>query len=562
MLRTWRFFVAAFAFLFCAAQAPSQRIDYVFTPVMQDGALQAVQVDLTFRGQGDGETGLRLPSAWGGEQELWRSIEGLTLVSGAGMRDGANVHERILTHTPNARIHVRYRIIQDYGGPPPAGRNTYRPVIQPSYFHFIGEATMVTPELHPATPARVRTRNLPRGWSFASDLQHPGLQLGRVWASITVGGDYRVRRAAADSNIRVAIRGDWSFSDEAFTSQVGEIISGHRRFWSDRSSPYLVTVTQTFADTQGHLSMGGTGLDDAFAFFATANVQEARIARTLAHESFHTWIPGRIGGQPEQDEAANYWLTEGFTDFYMGRLLVREGLWTPRQFADNFNEMLAAYAQSPVREAPNTRILADYWNDYSVQQLPYQRGRLLATIWDARLRGNGASLDRVMHEMRARALAGDALTAAEMFPVVMSLEGADVRADIETYAIQGQRILLPEDVFGPCGRVVTRETPVFDRGWNANALQSNGNIITGVDPALPAYAAGMRDGMVLVRRDAGVIGDAETQITYVVRDGDGERAITYYPRGRGTYVRQTFELALPLEDERYARCRAVIGGAN
>jgi predicted metalloprotease with PDZ domain len=553
---------AALAFVFCAGQsAPSQRITYTLTPVMQGGALQALQIDLTFRGQGDGETALRLPADWGGEQELWRGIEALEIVSGAEMRDGAALNERVLTHEPNARIQVRYRVIQDWDGAPMGGRNTYRPIVQPTYFHLIGEAALVTPELHLATPARLRVRGLPRGWNFASDLQHPGLVLGRVWTSITVGGDYRIRRAT-DANIRVAIRGEWSFTDQAFAAQVGDIIGGHRRFWGDRSTPYLVTVTQTAQRGPGQMSVGGTGLDDAFAFFATPNSDDAPIARTLAHESLHTWIPGRIGGMPQENEAAHYWFSEGFTDFYTGRMLVREGLWTPQQFADDLNEMLAAYAQSPVRDAPNTRIVADFWSDGDVQRLPYQRGRFLATMWDARLRAQNRSLDEAVREMRERALAGDSAKAPDMLPVVLESIGLDVRGDIAIYAEGGARVLLPEDLFAPCGRVVTREVPAFSRGFDIEATQANNGRISGVDPASPAYAAGLRDGMVLRRRERGVIGDAEQEFAYVVLDGQTERTIAYLPRGRGTYVLQRFEIDTPLEGERYAQCRAVLGGAN
>lgn len=551
----------ALAFVFCAGlSVPSQRITYTLTPVMEDGALQAVQIDLIFRGQGDGETGLRLPDEWGGETELWRGIEGLEVVSGADMRDGASANERVLTHEPNARIHVRYRVIQDWEGAPSGGRNTYRPIIQPTYFHLIGETALVTPDLHNATPTRVRMRHIPRGWRFASDLQHRGLALGHVWASITVGGDYRIH-TASDGATRVAIRGEWSFSDEDFTAQVAEIVGSQRAFWDDRSSPYLVTVTQTVQRHEGQMSVGGTGLSDAFAFFSTPNVGDAPIARTLAHESFHTWIPGLIGGMSEENEAASYWFSEGLTDFYTGRMLVRAGLWTPQQFADDLNQMLEAYAQSPVRDAPNARIVADFWSDQQVQQLPYQRGRFLMTIWDARLRAGGNNLDAAMREMRERATAGDPLKAVDMFPVVLDSMGLDIRADVAANVEAGARVLLPENVFAPCGRVTTTEMPNFDAGFNIAAMRANNRVISGVDPGLPAYAAGLRNGMVFVRQQSGHVGDAEQRLVLVVRDGEQERTISYMPRGRGTYALQRLEIDPALEGERLAQCRIVLGGA-
>ncbi|MGE0742881.1 MAG: hypothetical protein AB7O98_16195 [Hyphomonadaceae bacterium] len=556
-----RVLCAAAALLFCVGAGPPQRIDYTLTPLLRDGVLQAVQVDLEFTGNPDGQTALRLPSSWGGRDELWRSIEGLAVIAGGTMRATDQPYARVLAHRPNARLHIRYRIVQDFEGAPNAEQgNAYRAVIQPNYFHFIGSAALVAPDVNLASLVRVRTRNLPRGWAFASDLQHAGLNLGRINPSITVGGDFRVLRAS-DPNIRVAIRGQWSFSDADFTAQVGEIIAGQRRFWGDESAPYLVTVIQLEAPNPGWLSIGGTGLEDAFAFFATPNGEARTITRTLAHEGLHTWIPGRIGGAPEQDEAAQYWLSEGFTDFFTGRVLVREGLWSPADFADDLNTMLRAYAQSPVRAEPNTRILADFWREQVVQQLPYQRGRLLATVWDGQLRARGRDLDDAVLEMRERARAGDPIPAVEMFPIVADSLGVDVRADIAVHVERGTPILLPEDVFAPCGRVTTRRLPSFHRGFDIEATSANNNVISGVDPSLPAYAAGMRDGMVLVRRDAGEIGNSELEIAYVVRDGETERMIRYVPRGHGMLELQQLELADDLTGERLAECERVLGGA-
>ena len=125
--------LAALAMLVCSAQAPSGRLEYELTPILENGALTALQVDLRFRGEADGETDLRLPDEWGGQPELWRSIADVTAVAGATIANGETANERILTHRPNARLHVRYRVIQDFEGAPNARQgNAYRPVIQPT----------------------------------------------------------------------------------------------------------------------------------------------------------------------------------------------------------------------------------------------------------------------------------------------------------------------------------------------------------------------------------------------------------------------------------------------
>lgn len=551
---------AAAAALFCASAAAPPRIDYALTPIMQDGALSAVQIDLRFRGEADGESDLRLPDSWGGQDELWRSIQGLEIISGASaIRTGEAANMRILTHRPNARIHVRYRVIQDWDGVPRAEiGNVYRPTIQPTYFHLIGNAFMATPGAASLdTRVRFTVRDLPRGWSYASDLEHPDLRLTEVWSSIVVAGDFRILRDPR-SQVRVAIRGEWSFTDADFLSRAANILSSERGFWGDEATPYLVTVLH-LEGPEGWLSVGGTGLDDAFAFFATPNAGADPIARTLAHESFHTWISSQVGGLPNDDQALQYWLSEGFTDFYTARLLVRGGQWTVEQYAADLNEALRAYAQSPARTASNAQILANFWSDRDTQRLPYQRGRFLAMIWDARLRSAGHSMDDVVHDMRRRASNGDQY-AVETFVAASPSFGLDLGSDIETYVDRGAAILLPEDVVAPCGRIITRDVPNFHRGFDIQATQANNNVISGVDRTLPAYAAGMRDGMTLVRRDGGEIGNSELEIAYVVRDGDTERTFRYMPRGQGAYTMQQLELAQGLEGERLAQCLAVIGG--
>ncbi len=555
-----RWLLALAALGLCAGFGAPARVDYVLTPLFENGALNAIEVDLTFRGGRGGETALELPSEWGGQRELWRGIQDLSVISGATMSDGADAWRRVLHHRGGAAIHLRYRVIQDRPGDPSAEQgNAYRPVIRPSYFHLIGEAFLVQPGVDENSPTYVSIRGLPHGWSFASDLEHPRLVLSQALQSVTVGGDYRIV-TTADPHIRVALRGQWMFTDAEFAARVNAIITGERGFWRDRSTPHLVTVTQLAAPNSGWLSLGGTGLGDAFALFATANVDLRQVTRTLAHEGLHTWIPNLVGGLPEQNEASDYWFSEGFTDFYTGRLLVREGLWTPADYAADFNEMLSAYAQSPVRAAPNARVVADFWSDGDVGRLPYQRGRILAAIWEARLRARGRSLDAVMATMRERARHGDPLRAAALFTEVMNALGVDVRADIAAYIDGGAPLVLADDVFAPCGVLEAHTSPVFSRGFDIAATQAHNNVISGVDPALPAYAAGLRDGMVLVRRDHGAIGDSEREIAYIVLDGQTQRTIAYMPRGHGDYTAQRLAIAEPLAGDELRRCLSVLAG--
>ena len=161
------------------------------------------------------------------------------------MRDGERVSERVLTHEPNARIHVRYRVIQDWEGAPhrraqhvsPDRTAHLFPSDRRSRAGHAGPAPRDTDTpAHTRHAARLALRVRPAA--------------PRPRARACVGEHHRRRRlshppSARTAPSRVAIRGDWSFTDEAFTAQVADIIGGHRAFWGDRSAPYLVTVTQT-----------------------------------------------------------------------------------------------------------------------------------------------------------------------------------------------------------------------------------------------------------------------------------------------------------------------------
>ena len=543
-----------------AHAATAAAVHFTLSPVLSGDSLSAMAVEIRFVGDEDGETVLELPNNWGGKTALYEGIRDL-VVSGEGgatLVAGDARERRTIRHAPRAALTVRYRVVQLWAGEPAVtGGNEYRPVIQPGYFHLIGEAVFAHPGRPMVTPATFQWSGAPRGWTFASDIEHPtsgALRLGHLVESITVGGDFRVTRRGP---LRVAIRGAWSFSDSAFVGRLEPIIASHRRFWGDPEQPFLVTMLP-IRGPEGQRSTGGTGRNDAFALMSTPNVEEANLTRLLAHEHLHTWIPRRLGSMPEQDEASDYWLSEGFTDFYTLRLLLRDRLWTIEQFTGAVNEVLRAYASSSVRTAPNARIVSDFWKDPEVRQLPYQRGFLLAMLWDQRLRTTSLGardLDDVMLAMKAEASAasGRPPRATMRLAEHMRRAGLDVHADIERHIVNGEAILWPADLLGPGAQVTTSEVAVFERGFDPVKTAENGNRVTSLDPAGPAYRAGLREGMTILRREAGTTGDSRVPIRYRVKDGESERLIEFRPEGRERLTLQELTLAPTTDDGLAAR---------
>lgn len=522
-----------------------------------------MDVAVAFNGETDGETILDLPDAWGGEEDLWKALHDVR-ADGAEVRPGADGAHRVLRHAPGARVIVRYRVAQETPGPPEAGRrNPYRAIIQPTYFQLIGDAVVALPaNANQRASAHLSIEGMPAGATFASDSQHPALTVKGLSESVMVGGDFRV--IDAGGGVRLAIRGTWPTTDADWRERVASIGAAQRAYWGAASEPYLVTILPVAGDPES-TSAGGTGRADAFAFFATTNTSIDVIARILGHEMMHTWIPGRIGGMPEHGEERDYWLSEGFTDWASWRVNVGSGAWTPEDFARAFNEALAAYDLSSVRTAPNTRIAEAFWSDADVQKLPYQRGLLIATLWDHRVRtatAGAQNFDDVLLRMQHLARRRPDVTAAQFLPETMRrVAGVEIGVDWTELVAEGRVVNLPPNIFAPCGRIVSERRAAWVRGFDFFATQQADWMVRGVVDGNAAWRAGLRNGMRLrqwsERSDAR---DATRPVTAGVDDNGVRRDITWTPTdGSGRDVRR-LALTPDMSPAQRAACVTRLGG--
>lgn len=551
-----------------AAQSDSA-VSYTVAPVMEGAALTGLAVEIRFAGDADGETRLELPQRWAGTDSLWRQVEEVRVEGASSVREDS-AWVRVITHAPGAALAVRYRVRSAYAEEPGPGYHKALPLILPGWFFFHGEGVFAAPEGRQEAPARFAWSGFPAQWKIASDLDHlagarPGMVKDLV-ESVAIGAPDLtvVRRELGGAPVSFAVRGSWDFAPEALADAVMGIVQAENALWGDAGRPFVIPLAPLGVSPRG-LSYTGTGRGDGFSIASTSGFPLADASRFLAHEYMHTWIGGEIGGSP--DEAAGaFWITEGFADFYGLRALLRAGLWTPAQFIAELNRVLTRNANSPARTLPNAAIGERFWTDANVQQLPYDRGHLLALLLDHRIRahtGGRADMDDVLLAQRALARrneqAGTRVDAAALFPIVVRQElGMDIAAELERHAERGEPVLLPGDLFGTCARVETVTQPDFHRGFDLPATEANGMRITGLDPGSPAYAAGMRDGMRIIRREAGTAGDATVEIAYRVDDAGTERVFRYLPQGKGRVTLQRFVLTPEATSE---RCIRLMSGA-
>ncbi len=547
--------------------APAPAVRYALSPVFDGGALKAIAVEIRFAGDADGETRLVIPDEWAGNDGLWKHLEAVTVIGGTVEEPGPT--RRVISHRPGAPLTVRYRLVNGYGGDPAPGMgNPYRPVIRPTWFQLIGDAAFIEVEGRQEAPVRVRWTGWPKAWRHASDLDHG--EMGRTLRSqelidsVSIGGTALSihEREIEGGRLRFAVLGEWDFRTSGFADELASIVSAQRRFWGDANGPFFVSMTPIAAAGDWR-SAGGAGRGDGFALFSTRNATGG-LRYLVAHEHTHSWVPARLGRMPPVEQM-DYWFSEGFTDFYALRTLLHSGGWSLEAYVDKLNEELAAHDASPARNWSNSRLAEAFWTDKVAQRLPYRRGMLLAYRWDQMIRvrtGGAKDLDDVMLAMRNRAKEpGQKLLVREAFGLAMrDVAGIDIADDLKRLVEDGEGFELPDGLFGDCAQVSRETRGVFEQGWTAKAVSGGGYVFDKVRPGSNAWKAGIRDGMVLLGKSAGVTGDERQDFVVGVRDEAGQRKITYRPVGEGTYVLRQVVLRSNMDAAAKEACRKRMSG--
>ncbi|WJI15973.1 hypothetical protein MWN52_01285 [Pseudoxanthomonas winnipegensis] len=543
---------------------------YELSAETDDGRITALDVTIRLQADPSGRTVIDWAEQWAGEEHLGQWARDIS-VEGARRTAVAPHGGRIVDSAPGAPLVMRYRIVSAHQAAPAVSNSRQPdPIVRPDWFYAVGFSLYARPAGREDLPATFTWRG-PHGIGFASDAQHlQGLmhrpRTGKdIRESVAIGGrGLRVSTMRVGGEpLRVASIGRFGFDMAAFARLAGKVIASERTFWcDDQAGPFLITAIPLTSEPK-QTGFSGTGLGDAFATWIGQDTPLPDLAWFLAHEYFHSWNPRQLGHTEDATEARTYWISEGFTDFFARRLMLRAGLLSPERFVEEWNEVLARYARSPYRTSPNAVVADRFWKDERARMMPYQRGALLAAVWDRRLRqrsGGRTSLDDVLQDQRRRAQADPALALQDALVAAAAHAGLDLRPEISRYVDQAAPVLLSEDAFGECARVVSVDTPVFDRGWDTEATTRQGDVVTGLDPASKAYAAGLRNGMKLLSQSGGNPADPQVEITLVAQDASGQHRLRFRPLGRETVKLQRIELNAARFSARPEACRQDLAG--
>jgi predicted metalloprotease with PDZ domain len=233
------------------------------------------------------------------------------------------------------------------------------------------------------------------------------------------------------------------------------------------------------------------------------------------------------------DEALRYWFSEGFTDFYAHRLLVKSGLWALETYAEALNRKVSRYLASPAHAADNRRVAAEFFSGDEVAQVPYQRGEFIALRWHGELTRRGlGGLDPLMRGLMLARASDErptiALATTRLLERLDALVGDSARRDVERFVERGESYPFDADTLGPCFALEWSTQPARWRlGFDRRSLASG--VLGGVEADGPAYRAGLRDGQKVFAYTI-YSGDVAHDSSVTVRDDDGTpREIAYRP---------------------------------
>lgn len=430
--------------------------------VSTDGVRPAFRVQIALDADRDGETRLVWSRSWNGDAALDRHARDFE-VSGAASVETLPDGTVVIRSAPGAPLRVRYTV-RTAPEPEVGAWSQARPAAARDWAYGVGYALFPRPEGRYSDPLLFGWDPLPRGWRGASDLEHarPGRlgQVGDVVRSVVLAGrDLTVvAGSGAAAETRVAMAGPLDFDRQAFARRTLGIIAEERRFWGDAPEPFLVTAAPLRARGRA-TEYSGAGFADAFALWIGPRIEPDEVSFLIAHEFFHTWNPDRLGAGGGTGQVAVF--SEGFTNWYAWRLLLRGGFTSVDRFVASLDAALVGYGRDPRRAAPRSDVARLWEQDpNSLGDLPYNRGALLAALSDAALRRAGSSLDAVMLATRRRARRPEGRDADALTNFLAAAEeeaGVDLRSLWDRHDLRGEPIRLPADLLAPCARIVDRD---------------------------------------------------------------------------------------------------------
>lgn len=381
-------------------------------------------------------------------------------------------------------------------------RNHFHPTLLKNYASLWGSSFLLYPDEKEIAALPVKLQIIPNEYgNIYSNFEKGADSFEDLSEFFFAAGDYRaVKKTVGGRNIQFILQGkNWKFTDEQFIDVVSRIIEAQVKymgFYPASSETLLVTLNEGTANSQG-----GTVVKNVVSVYPNPQnpLQNFDILKLISHEHFHNWNNSYLHEAAGKSEGYYKWLSEGFTEYYAGLTLYREGLISEREFTSWLNDILLEYQLNPVALTATADILAEnYWKSNDYNRLPYVKGTLIALLTDLQIRQKNPGKKQIDDFMRLMIKDTDKVKGYDDALILKSLDALEQGGNRKFYDdyILGAGLLPIVDVLKNSGILVTEKPrDVFDLGFTTESGKlERGVKIKQVAPDSNAFKAGLKEG--------------------------------------------------------------------
>ena len=477
-----------------------------------------IQVTVTMKTGDQSSTELGVIKEWGGIVNDGTDVSDLKIWD----TDGNHLQVTALSatdwkvdHLTNSTLTVRYNVLPK-GNREVIRGSDYRTRMDTSLFQMISRFGLLSPIKGEEKDEAVALYRISfsgfreQGWQVMSSFgegegtfDYSGTMSEFLHSVVIAGRFQSLVREISGNRVGIAVVGEsWQFTANELADLVSSVVQAERDFFDDHSDAwYLITLTPLPQTSPRETSLGGTALTNAYCLYCTNNFtlstdsdQPMKAVFLLAHEYFHQWNGNKIPSAGEDPDT--YWFSEGFTNYFTRKILLRSGIISKEQYIADLNQALQAYDANPLRLAANSEIQSGFWSNYDAERLPYQRGDMLAVMLDEQIqiRSQGRqSLDDVMLDMLRNPLKDKPTTSKSLFRRLKAYVDPDTMSRVEASILAGADVVMPESLAELKLKLAKASMQSLDPGFDVEksreAKKAVDVIVSG-----NAYQAGLRDG--------------------------------------------------------------------
>ena len=288
--------------------------------------------------------------------------------------------------------------------------------------------------------------DVPENWHVSTSWQHVGNGEHRfavtdhndLMSAYLVLGEHSERLAKSEgTEIVLALGGHFKASMDEVQGTVESFLCTYSGIFGGIPKERMLFVANP---CEKHHGGGVSGRSISVLIDGTLDAASRQFWGPLvAHEIFHIWLGKTIGFKWQE-----YWVSEGFTEYYSRVTCTRLGLTSEDDFLRDLERKWESYLSRQedlsIREAGESKSVNS--------ALVYEGGSLVAMALDLQIRkltNNRSSLDDVMKQMYQEfGLTGIKYTMNDVMRIVSQIAGEDFEPFFRKYVAETERLPLAE----------------------------------------------------------------------------------------------------------------------